>query len=221
MHTSELKVLSGSALKMIAIVTMTLDHVGYALAGPGASMTLRIAGRLAFPLYAFLLSEGYIHTRNLSRYALSLFLLAIISEVPYDLLFNREAFHPGQQNIMFTLLLGLCAIHIWDVSGREWIWKTLCCIIIIFLGWVLNVDYGSYGVALPLVFHILNNRKPWDAAAGAALSAATGNIHQAAAAIPIMLYNGQRGFIKGKLKWAFYAYYPVHICIILLLNTFL
>ena len=221
MQTSELKIFSGSVLKMIAIVSMTLDHVGYIIADPRISLPLRIAGRLAFPLYAFLLSEGYSHTGNLRRYALSLLALAIISEVPYDLLFHGEAFHPGQQNIMFTLLLGLGAIRIWNISGQRWLWKTLGCSSAIFLGWVLNVDYGCYGIALPLIFHFLRDRKPWDAAAGAVLSAATKNIHQAAAAIPIMLYNGQRGFIKGGLKWAFYAYYPVHICIILLLKSIL
>ncbi len=100
--------LSGSSLKVIAIVSMTIDHLGlYMLGGDdpaSASVTyhlMRMVGRLAFPIFAFLLVEGYVHTRDIRRYMMNLLVTAIISDIPWMLLGGYDS-----HNVMFTLLLG-------------------------------------------------------------------------------------------------------------------
>ena len=111
------KILSSNGLKLIAAVSMTVDHIGAALF-PQA-LWLRCIGRLAFVLYAFLITEGYIYTRNVKWYMARLGLLAVLSEVPFDLLFHRSLFYPYAQNVFFTLFLGLLAIYLMDLLGSR------------------------------------------------------------------------------------------------------
>ena len=96
--------MSAFTLKMIALVTMVIDHVG-AVFFPDL-IWLRYIGRLSMPIYAFLLAEGYRKTRNFLHYALRLALFAVLSEVPYDLLFQGRVLEFSRQNILFTLLTG-------------------------------------------------------------------------------------------------------------------
>jgi len=129
MHTqslqlSKLKILNGSWLKLIAIISMLIDHTAHMLAPTlpllskpifsilGESITIyyimRKVGRLAFPIFCFLISEGFYHTRNRIKYSLNLFIFALISELPYNLLrtCGKSVFHINGQNVFFTLLLG-------------------------------------------------------------------------------------------------------------------
>lgn len=134
------KGLSGSALKWIAVGTMLLDHIGAVLIerqvwpllsetgstvflGFGMDvwyeidLALRLVGRLAFPLFAFLLVEGFLHTRNVKTYALWMGAFALASEIPFDLAFRGRFLEFGFQNIFFTLLLGLLAV--WGMQEFE------------------------------------------------------------------------------------------------------
>lgn len=100
--------LSGFTLKCIAMVTMLIDHIGYVLF-PGY-VIFRIIGRLAFPIYCFLLVEGAVHTSNWKKYLGRLFLFALISEIPFNLAIGGKLWYPASQNVFFTLFLGLLAI---------------------------------------------------------------------------------------------------------------
>lgn len=102
--------LSGFTLKCIAMVTMLIDHMGYVLF-PGY-VIFRIIGRLAFPIYCFLLVEGAVHTSNWKKYLGRLFLFALISEIPFNLAIGGKLWYPASQNVLFTLLLGLLAIRL-------------------------------------------------------------------------------------------------------------
>lgn len=115
--------MSSLSLKMIAALSMLLDHAGRILFPEAVWMTY--AGRLAFPLFAFLLAEGAVHTKNSRRYALRIGLFAVLSEIPFDIAFYGTFFWPGAQNIFLTLLIGLLCIdagqkiklHITDISN--------------------------------------------------------------------------------------------------------
>ena len=116
--------ISGSTLKLIAIVSMLIDHTAATVirallisASPDWQPGLRTLysvsrdiGRLAFPIFCFLLVEGFLHTRNPKKYAGRLFLFALISEIPFDLALQSGWFDPGKQNVYFTLLIGLLVL---------------------------------------------------------------------------------------------------------------
>ena len=104
--------LSAAALHIIAMALMLMDHLWATLLP--AQDWLTCAGRLAFPIFAFMTVEGYFHTRNLKRYALRLLLFALLSEVPFDLMYGGTWFYPVHQNVIWTLLLGLLGVHLME-----------------------------------------------------------------------------------------------------------
>lgn len=110
--------LDGTQLKWIALVTMFIDHTGAAVVERLLSETspawltalyfaLRIIGRLAFPIYCFLLAEGFAHTHSRPKYLARLAVFALVAEVPFDLATQGLVYYPGYQNVFFTLALGL------------------------------------------------------------------------------------------------------------------
>ncbi len=128
-------------LKILAIVTMLVDHTG-AILFPQFPV-LRIIGRISFPIFAFLISEGLLHTSNVKKYLWRLFLFALISEVPFDLAFYGQLFHPQRQNIFFTLVLGLAAIAFLNVyRNRNWVVAGTFAAAMMLLAEFLHTDYG-------------------------------------------------------------------------------
>ena len=231
-----MKVLSGSTLKLIALFTMMCDHVGSILLSRSElgmtpflsigshGLTLyavsRMIGRIAFPIYCFLITEGFIHTHDRKRYGISLLIFALISEIPWNLEHSGHLTHPTQ-NVFFTLFLGylgICAVE----KYKEDTQRLLLSLLALFgASFLLKCDYGCRGFALIVLIYVLRDRKVLQAILGSCMvSSAYAAI---IAFIPINLYNGERGFIKGKaLKYAFYVAYPLHIFILYLirLNTF-
>jgi hypothetical protein len=231
--------LSGSTLKIIAMVTMMIDHfaasviVGmlqYQVHDQGSYNTLlneynvmRNIGRVAFPIFCFLLVEGYHYTRNAWKYAIRLSIFAIISEIPFDLaLFNRVVDF-SHQNVFFTLLIGLLTVKCMDLLWQKYQnsfagWTASAGVII--LGAVaadlLGTDYGSRGVLCIVIFYIFRNSRLWQVAAGNIAYVNMLNEPTATFAfLPIAAYNGKRGL---KLKYVFYAFYPAHVLIFYLIS---
>ena len=135
------------ALKAIACVTMLLDHIG-AMFMPG--YTLRIIGRIAFPIFCFLMAEGAYYTRNPRKYALRLAIGMLLSELPFDYAFR---FGPtwGSQSVMVTLLIGFIAVEAIQ-STSVGILKLLITAAGFALADYANTDYGGYGVLLVILF---------------------------------------------------------------------
>ena len=143
------------SLKLLALFSMICDHLGYIIFDKVSF--LNMIGRLAFPIYAFLLTEGYIHTKNLKRYLLRLFIFALISQIPFMLyinLFNNNF----TLNIFFTLFLGLLSITIFNKSQNK-ILGFLCSIVIIVISQLIHCDYGWFGVSIILLFYLFKNNK--------------------------------------------------------------
>ena len=223
------KILSGSALKCIALVTMLIDHVGLHLlrgsnivllrTGQGAltlDYLMRRVGRLSFPIYCFLLTEGFLHTRDRKKYGLNLLIFALISEIPWNLEHTGTLRYPSQ-NVFFTLFVGyvgLCCLE----SLREQPRRQLAALLILVLAALnLRADYGVAGFGLILLLYVLREQKILQAVLGTCFLSSTwmGGL----AFIPINLYNGERGFIRGRaLKYLFYAAYPLHILAIWLIK---
>ena len=231
------KPLTGSALKWIAVLTMLIDHVGacilevFVMNAYGTSplagrfgrdeilawydfdVNLRLIGRIAFPLFCFLLVEGAVHTRNMRKYLLRMTLFALVSEVPFDLAFYDTPFFPERQNVYLTLVLGLLAV--WILKGwRQQLWRLPVGAILPALGaHVLSTDYGSVGVVLIVLMYLLREQ-PWLRAAACVCLLVNFNSLEwpvVFSFLLIALYNGERG---RQPRYFFYGFYPVHLLVL-------
>ena len=168
------KPLSGSILKLIAVITMLIDHSHHVLENiPGfrrvfwninpeyqvsAYLLFRTVGRIAFPIYAFLLTEGFQHTHDRKKYASNLFLFALISEIPWNLLHGGSVFYKSQ-NVFFTLFLGLLCMIVYETYQQEHKKQLLYLIIIAVIAVFLNADYGLKGVGFIFAMYLLREKK--------------------------------------------------------------
>lgn len=214
-----LKCLSGSTLKAIAVISMTIDHVAlYVMAGHLDKQdlwpydVLREVGRLAFPVFAFLVVEGYHHTRNLKRYVMNLLLTALVSEIPWFLLGQYDS-----HNVLFTLLLGLVGVILTDrISQKSWLLSVPSFIIGLIATWI-NTDYSWHGIGLMVVFYLFRDKQFLIFPFGLPFLLEYGIIGTSMGIIACLCYNGSRGFARGRWpKFFFYIYYPLHLTIILL-----
>ncbi len=216
--------ISGSVLKMIAVITMVIDHLAAYLTAyrpdffkfsfgtvAGRSITvnwiMRTIGRTAFPLFCFLVVQGFLYTRNHVRYGCALFIAALISEVPFDLV-RGSAWDMGKQNVFFTLLFGYLGICCYEQFRDRLELQIPSVIALLAVAYFFRADYGVFGYGVIVLFYLIREN-------GIAMSL-IGMIMLGWRSFPayilIPMYNGRRGFIRGKvLKYAFYAFYPVHL----------
>lgn len=233
MKTEKYRILSGSILKLIALAAMLIDHtasvllrdyepaISPILAVGGAEITVykicRLIGRIAFPIYCFLITEGYLHTRNKKRYGINLLIFAFISEIPWNLEHSGTWFYSGQ-NVFFTLFLGYCGICVYEKYKSNIKKQAVLLFALLFVSIILRADYGCGGFGFILIIYVLREQKLLQAIAGCCVLPATWKA--GLAFIPINMYNGKRGFIRGSLmKYIFYAAYPLHMIILYLLKS--
>ena len=221
--------LSGAVLKWLAILSMAVDHFGAAyLAYTGQFITTsgynlyqasRFIGRLAFPIFAFLIIQGYQHTSNRRKYAGQLVLFALLSEIPFNLAFYNQAFYIGHQNIFFILAIGIIGFHFFEKYEvkKNTILQMGTAIIAALLAEVLNVDYGLYGILFIFGLGMLRDKKMSQTLFGVIMGLVQG-IGASLAFIPICFYNGDRG---RQNKWVFYIFYPAHLLVIYLFRLFI
>lgn len=156
---------SAFILKLFAVVTMVVDHTGAVIFPENGD--LRVVGRLAFPIFCFLLSEGFVHTRSVPKYLMRLGLFALISEIPFNLAFSKTVIKSGTCNVFVTLFLGLLALYMYD-AVLKWedvpkavaqiaaiIPVALCCV----AAQMVGSDYGRYGVMLIFIFYIFRENR--------------------------------------------------------------
>ena len=221
--------ISGSVLKVIAVISMLIDHTtGHVLSKyawvykpliefHGHKLTwmyiLRnFFGRLAFPIFCFLLVEGFLHTRSRLKYAINLGAFALLSEIPWNLLHGGNVLNYKSQNVFFTLFFGLLGMWALDYfKEKDKVKGVLITVGLLMVSSYAHADYGAKGYGLILAIYGLHNSKLLMGLVGSALTSWRAGI----AFIPISLYNGERGFIQGKfMKYVFYAIYPVHFLIL-------
>ncbi len=223
------KVLSGSALKTIALVCMIIDHLAAYLPGRfsevlftvgsrtiTAHRVMRWIGRIAFPIYCFLIVEGLLHTRDRKKYALRLLAFAFISEIPWNLVHSMKLTYSGQ-NVFFTLFLGCLALILYEQFSGDRIKQAICLLGLMAVSLILSADYGITGYCLIILMYALRENRLLQAVVGCSVLSSTWIA--GLAFIPINLYNGERGFIKGRvLQYCYYAIYPVHLLILYLIR---
>lgn len=231
------------SLHILAMVTMLCDHL-WGTVVPGNDW-LTCVGRLSFPIFAFLLVEGYFHTRNLKKYVRRLFLFALLSEIPFNLAIGSSLFYPFHQNVLWTFLMAIGMIH-WNEKVKEQkLWKRIlvgCASVCLGYvgGLVTFADYYHAGVLTVLVFYFFRGRKWW-CFLGQLLClwyinckmlggfgyevqflGQTQFIPQQGfallALVPIWLYRGNQGPRSKWLQYGYYAFYPLHLLILGLLK---
>lgn len=229
--------LSGTTLKLIACITMLIDHIGASCLEAGllvpliASGTfstdpaaasllqldrvLRYIGRLAFPIFCFLLVEGFLHTHDLKKYALRMLGFALISEWPFDWAFFSGVYW-GHQNVYFTLLLGLLAMKALDTyqtpEGMPALKGILGAAACFLAAALLHCDYDVLGLALILALYMTRKDKRAQCIAGAVFS-----LFEPVAPLAfglVWFYSGERGGSSKLEQWAFYWFYPVHLLVL-------
>ena len=204
---------SGSTLKLLAIISMLIDHVtAILLIGSPYYSLGRTIGRLAFPIFCFLLVEGYVHTHDVKKYAVRLFLFALVSEIPFDLAFSYRAVDFAYQNVFFTLLIGLFVLYGMD-RVEEPAFKVLVILAGMAAAVFLRTDYSWKGVAAVAVIYYTRSSKLWQAGMGALMF--SWEPPAMAAFAPIYFYNGKRGI---SIKYLFYIFYPAHLLALVLLR---
>lgn len=139
-------------IKIIAIVSMLLDHSGDALIGHVTP--LNFIGRIAFPLFCFQLVVGYAHTSNVLNYCKRLFIFALVSQIPFGIMIYNYTHELYSLNVFFTLLLGVFVMIIFDSKKLPFIVKSLFILCILLIAHFINVDYQAMGVLMILVIHI-------------------------------------------------------------------
>lgn len=224
--------MSSFALHIWAMLLMLCDHLQLTLL-PDLPI-LRCVGRLAFPLFAFMAVEGYLHTRSLKKYLLRLLMLAVISEIPFDLLVSGSVFDPMHQNVIWTIILGLCCIRAFDniSAGLKKMLSAVVIIASLAAAIIARVDYSSAGVLTLLAFYAFRGNTV-RCRLMQLLSLAFINLvllggigfafpYQALAvlSLPIIwLYDGSQGPHNGFIKAANYLFYPAHMLILALFSA--
>lgn len=232
------------SLHLMAMFFMLCDHLWGTII-PGNDW-LTCIGRLAFPIYAFLIVEGYFHTKNFKNYICRLLLFAVLSEIPFNLAMGSRIFYPIHQNVLWSFLISLGLIH-WNEkaksTGKLWL-RLLTGFLSIFVGFlaglVTMVDFYHAGILTVLVFYFLRGEK-WQHHLSQFLCLWYINVEMLGgysyelhlggttyflvrqgfallALIPIRLYHGRQGYHSKRLQYVYYAFYPVHLLVLGLLK---
>ncbi len=235
---------NGNQLKLVAVISMLVDHIALLMIGYGilprlsvgmasyqswylAYVAMRSFGRMAFPIYAYLLVEGYTHTRNWKRYALRLGIFAILSEIPFDLIAAGQMVTWQKQNVFFTLLLGLFMMKALDrvrCSGRIGMRSEAVSVLQFGLigaacaaAWIIKSDYDYIGILLIAVFYWFRGDQNKQCLCGFVWYAwAFQKWYYICSILMAFLilysYNGRRG--SSRWKYGYYMFYPVHMLVL-------
>jgi len=232
--------ISAAVLHILAMVLMLMDHLWATLLP--AQDWLTCAGRVAFPIFAFMSVEGYFHTHNFKKYAQRMLLFAVLSEIPFDLMYGGTWFYPVHQNVIWTLLMGLLGIHLMETVRKKqkpWVYVLVSAGVVAaggILGTLCMVDYYGVGVLTVFIFYFFRGRKWW-CLLGQLLALYWVNVQMLGglmypiqlfgmefelcqqglallALLPIWLYRGRQGYHSKPFQYACYAFYPVHMLIL-------
>ena len=219
-------VFSGSTLKIIALIIMFIDHIGAVILQrtmwmPGFDhdfwnslyMPIRYIGRLAFPIFCYLLVEGFVHTSDARKYMRRLLVFAFISEIPFDLAITGKVFSLEYQNVFWELTWGMGAMFLLQIIEKKQL--NYLVQVVARLGTIavfalsaehMNFDYGMYGIISIVALYVFRQNKLMQLLIGA-VSFCWEPVAPLAFLL-IAFYNGKRG---RTIKYAFYVFYPVHL----------
>lgn len=223
------KFLTQEHLKILACLLMLLDHIGFMNLIPGYYTELRTIGRLAFPIFCFLLCQGFIHTRSKKNYMIRLGIGALLAEIPFNLFSSGQVLYPAGQSVMVTLFFAFLMAMLME-RIKEPTLKVLLLIPFYFFGELLQSDYGGAGIVMVAIFLLTENlphKLLWQTALMIPTQFLVGSwkltffgvsfpiqLFAVFAMLPVALYNGKKTTHSKALQWGFYLFYPVHMLIL-------
>lgn len=235
-----MKKLSSFTLHVLAMILMLCDHL-WATLLPGQEW-LTCIGRIAFPIFAFMIAEGFYQTSNRKKYLKRMFIFALISEIPFNLIMSSGLINPFHQNVLFTFTLAILFMMLIEKikNIKNNILKYVLIVIVFFasmlVGMLTFVDYYTIGIATVLVFYLFKEKTWYNlliqllliiwlnvsvmSGYGYELNILGYNIFFAQqgfavlSLIPIWLYNGNQGYHEKWFKYFCYLFYPCHLLII-------
>lgn len=223
------KGLSGSGLKIIAMTSMFVDHLAIVLALCGipreAYIAMRAVGRLAFPIYCFMLVSGFTYTRSVPKYLGRLALLAVLSEVPYDMVNFGKFFYPSYNNVLFTFTLALAML--WAISKlvgmgiKGYFYSASLIAVAMLAAFVLRLDYSWRCILLAAALYFTRFETAVKYVAGSVILLINSSIIGPAALlsfVPIHMYDGSKGKAPARL---FYIFYPAHMLVLGLVRMYI
>lgn len=226
-------------LKLIAIITMLIDHIGY-FYFPDV-LFFRFIGRIAFPIYAFLITQGVFYTKDKIKYFKRIFIMAILSEVPFNLLAHKTILYPSYQNVLLLFTIAIGTIILYEKLKEKNKDSYYAILIGIILSILLKPDYGLVGIILIYTYYFLTKKESNHLIKIKILIPAiffllyqiiengifykNGFIQSIQdiswiyfgsliAFILIYFYNGKLGFKNKFLNIIFYLFYPIHMIIL-------
>ena len=233
--------LDGMTMKLLAMAFMLCDHLWATMANTADWLTC--IGRMAFPIFAFLIAEGWINTSDRKKYRRRIFLWALLSEIPFNLMYGGGLIYPFHQNVLFTFWIALLLLSYVDLmedlgGGRAyWVGAAIAVVVGYVVGFTVMVDYYGYGVVTVLIFYLTRDLPlkrlvqllavgylnfemgglVYDLSLLGQSVAVSRQTFALLAFIPICLYNGQRGREDKVVRLGCYAFYPVHMLILALI----
>lgn len=177
--------LNGNQLKLIAVAAMLIDHIGYLIGNyylfysreyyqtwQMVYIIMRGIGRIAFPIFCFMLVQGFIHTSSRRRYLCRIGIFAAISELPYNWMLSGTWWEPQRQNVFFTLFLGLVMLQLLEIIGEKKSFQTELLLQMAVIGvagilaWGLRVDYTYWGIILIAILYLARTKRIYQCALG-------------------------------------------------------
>lgn len=220
-----------NVLKIIALVTMVIDHIGWLLIPAPTSYIFRAIGRIAMPIFAFFVAQGYHYTRSKKRYILTLLFWSVISQIPYGFILG-----PFNFNFIFALFLSTVCIFAIENFKQHKFWCSVLLIIIVALSLPFfppTINYHCFGILLVLAFYFIKD-KPMSFLAASVILVGIGVQHcisyasdglyglawfaSLLALVLLYFYNGKKGRLN--LKYLFYAFYPLHLTVLYLISLY-
>lgn len=230
--------MSSFVLKVLACIFMFIGHIPFVF--PDTVIPCILIGKLAFPIFAFLISEGYVHTHDWKKYLIRLLILAVISQLPASLLFNPSS-NGLYLNIFFTLAFGLISISFFDKIKNKY-WAIVPVIVLSAISEFFGCDFGAIGVLMITCFYIFRKNKSTMTIIQVFLMMALFAqklynytslnstiiryillqfLFTVMSLIFIIFYNGKRGKDTRKIKLGFYLFYPIHLTFLCILKYIL
>ena len=239
--------LTSFALHIMAMVFMIFDHLWGVFATDGY-LWMTCIGRLTYPIFAFMIVEGYFHTKNLKKYVLRLLIFALISEIPFNLVMSSSWIAPLHQNVLWTFLIGILLIFLNEKTNKKALWVRILvfigtALLGCLLGIITFVDYNHGGVLIILMFYVFRERKWWallgqivclyfisvEVISGQFIPIELfGKTFELVvqsfcvlALIPIWLYQGKQGPYNKAIRYLYYGFYPAHLLLFALIRMFM